>query len=180
MENMSNNKNKPIIVSAFIPCDTGIVPESHNVTEEDIVELTIIERAEVDSEGKVKHVVEQVETNRYTRQDYIESFACDTGIQNILEKIKIGAVSADRFSGDKMGVPAGETDFTPYENIENFADIVARADKARATYAAMDPELKKNMSFEKFVESFNQNDLTNYVKSKMDALIKKPSEGDSK
>lgn len=154
------------IVSAFVPCDTLITPEEHNVHEEDIVELTIVKSYKKDEEGKIIVVEEQIETNRYNRQDYIESFDSDCGIQNILKKIGEGVVSADRYAGDKAGVPAGEQDFTPLANVENFADIVALADKARATYDNLDPDLRKGMSFEKFVESFTNKDLNDYVQKK--------------
>lgn len=159
-------KNKPQVISAFIPCDTGIVSEVTDKHEEDIVELTIVKSYKKTDEGKIYEVEEQVETARYNRQDFIESFDNETGIQNILKKIGEGVISADKYAGDRMGVPPGETDFTPLANIENFADIVALADKARATYNNLDPELRNGMSFEKFVESFDNKALQDYVAKK--------------
>lgn len=155
------------IRSAFIPCDTLIVPEKHNVTEEDIVELTIVKSYKQNEEGKISVVEEQIETNRYNRNDYIMSFESETGIQNILKKIGEGVVNQDRYAGDRMGVPAGETDFTPLANVENFADIIVLADKARAVYDKLDPDLKNGMSFERFCESFSNQDLNDYVQKKI-------------
>lgn len=154
------------IRSAFIPCDTLIKPEEHNVTEEDIVELTIVKTYKQNEEGKISVVEEQIETARYNRQDFIQSFESETGIQNILKKIGEGVISQDKFAGDRMGVPAGETDFTPLADCENFADIVVLADKARAVYDKLDPDLKNGMSFEKFCESFSNKDLDAYVQKK--------------
>lgn len=166
---MSTQKteNKTVIHTAFGPVE--LPPQQCNdpVSEVDIVDTLIVDTYEQDDDGNIKPVTKQIITGKKNRKEYIESFSDDVGLTNILEKIGQGAIAEDKYSilnSDKIG---SVNDLRGFQEVNNMADIQALADKAYATFNNLDPELKKNMSFAEFCTKFNNQDLTNYVNSKV-------------
>lgn len=154
------------IVTAFAPL--ALPPQATNtpVSEEDIIDTLIVDTYEVDDEGNVKPVTKQIVTGKKNRKEYIESFSDDVGLHHILEKIGQGAIAEDKYSILNTNKIGSVTDLTGMQGINNLGDIQALADKARVTFANLDPDLKKGMSFQEFVSKFNNQDLIDYVTKK--------------
>ena len=154
------------ICSAFAPVEVPPTLANDPVHEEDIIDTLIVDTYFTDEAGNVKPITKQIITGKKNRKEYIESFSDDVGLPNILEKIGQGAIAEDKYSilnSDKVG---SVTDLRGFQEVTNMADIQALADKAYATFANLDPELKKGMSFAEFCSKFNNQDLEAYVAKK--------------
>lgn len=154
------------IKTAFGPVELPPTLANDPCSEEDIIDTLIVDTYETDEEGNIKPVTKQIITGKKNRKEYIESFSDDVGLQNILEKIGQGAIAEDKYSilnSDKIG---SVNDLRGFQEVTNMADIQALADKAYATFNNLDPELKKNMSFQEFCTKFNNQDLADYVAKK--------------
>lgn len=162
-----------VIQTAFGPV---LLPPTQEVTEkreEDIVKHLVVKEYVKGDDGKVKEVEKLIESDRINRADYINSFNDECGIQNILKKIGQGVVAEDKFDITK-DMPEGTiNDITFLGDVEDYGDIVNMAKNARATYDALDPDLKGDMSFAKFCESFNNDMLNSYVKKALKIEDKK-------
>lgn len=164
---MSKNLINPdgvVINTAFGPV---LLPPTQEITEkreEDIVKKLIVKEYITGDDGKVKEVEKLIEVERINRADYVNSFADEAGIQNILKKIGQGVVAQDKFDITKEMAEGTINDVTFLAGAEDFGDIVNMAKNARATYDALDPELKGDMSFVKFCETFNNEQLDAYVR----------------
>ena len=158
--------SKVLIKTAFGP--VVLPPQQCNdpVSVEDIVDTLIVDTYETDDSGNVKPVTKQIITGKKNRKEYIESFSDDVGLTNILEKIGQGAIAEDKYSiltSDKIG---SVNDLRGFQEVNNMADLQSLADKAYATFNNLDPDLKKNMSFQEFCTKFNNQDLADYVAKK--------------
>lgn len=154
------------ITSAFAPVEVPPTIANDPVHEEDIIDTLIVDTYETDEEGNIKPITKQIITGKKNRKEYIESFADDVGLPNILEKIGQGAIAEDKYSilnSDKVG---SVTDLRGFQEVTNMADIQALADKAYSTFNNLDPDLKKGMSFAEFCSKFNNQDLVDYVAKK--------------
>lgn len=167
----------PKIISAFAPVQLPPEQEKTNVHEEDIVDTLIIDTYETDEAGNVKPITKQIVTGKKNRKEYIESFSDECGLDNIVKKIAAGAVAEDKYS--ILNGQAGGTvkDLRGFDGINGLADIESLARKAQFTFANLDPELKKNMSFAQFCQSFNNADLMAYVKAKTQVAPVSQEEG---
>lgn len=158
--------SKVTIKTAFGPVEVPPTLANDPVHEEDIIDTLIVDTYEQDDEGNIKPITKQIITGKKNRKEYIESFADDVGLSNILEKIGQGAIAEDKYSilnSDKVG---SVNDLRGFQEVTNMCDIQALADKAYATFANLDPELKKGMSFVEFCSKFNNQDLEAYVAKK--------------
>lgn len=171
------NESTPKIISAFAPVQ--LPPEHCNdpVSEEDIVDTLIIDTYETDEEGNVKPITKQIEIGRKNRKAYIESFADDCGLDNILKKIGQGAIAEDKYSILNSAKIGQVSDLRGLQDINNLGDIEALARKAEISWKNLDPQLKKNMSFQEFVLSFKNDDLVAYIKDKKEAATPKAEGG---
>lgn len=173
---MSKNLTNPdgvVIQTAFGPV---LLPPTQEITkkrEEDIVKQLVVDEYITGDDGKIKKVEKLIESERINRADYINSFSDECGIQNILKKIGQGVVAQDKFDITKEMSEGTVNDITALGDVENFGDIVNMAQNARATYDNLDPELKGDMSFAKFCESFNNDMLNAYVKKTLKIEDKK-------
>ena len=156
----------PEIVTAFGPVQLPPVTANEPCSEEDIIDTLIIDTFEQDEQGNIKPVTKQIVTGKKNRKAYIESFSDEVGLQNILEKIGQGAIAEDKFSILKSNKVGEVNDLRGFQQVSTMADIQALADNARATFARLDPELKKNMSFAEFCAKFNNQQLSDYIKAK--------------
>lgn len=163
------------VISAFAPVEIPPQQCHDSVTEEDIVDTLIIDTYETDEEGNVRPVTKQIVTGKKNRKEYIESFSDEVGLENIVKKIASGAIAEDKYSIMTSNKPGQVTDLRGFDGLNNMADIEALARNAQATFAAMDPALKKNMSFKEFVSKFNNQDLIDYVKAKTAAPAPAPA-----
>lgn len=154
------------VITAFGPVQLPPPLVLTPVSEEDIIETLIVDTYETDAEGNIKPVTKQIVTGKKNRKDYIESFADECGLPNILEKIAQGAIAEDKYSILKGQEPGDVQDLTAFQDIQNMGDIQALADKAAVTFANLDPDLKKGMSFAEFCSKFNNQDLVDYVTKK--------------
>ena len=155
------------IVTAFAPLVLPPQVANTPVSEEDIIDTLIVDTYEIDDDGNVKPITKQIVTGKKNRKEYIESFSDDVGLQHILEKIGQGAIAEDKYSILNTNKIGSVTDLTGMQLFNNLGDIQALADKARVTFANLDPELKKGMSFQEFVTKFNNQDLIDYVTKKV-------------
>lgn len=178
---MSTQKNQNPIISAFAPVINQPEIVLTPVYEENIVETLIVDTYEQDEEGNIKAIRKQIipPNGVHNRQEYIESFSDEVGIQNILEKIGIGAIAEDKYSILKTNKPGEVTDLTGLADVNNYGDIVALAEKAKVTWENLDPALKKNMSYAEFCEKFGNKDLTDYVEKVVQDMQPK-KEGEDK
>lgn len=134
-------------------------------TDDDIVEHLIIKKGvPIGDDGDVTVVDEYVETRRYNRQKFINSFRDDVGIVNMLKKVNAGllnpGVLAANFTSDEekivdiSGVPS------------DVGDAMALVDNARAVYSSLPADLTKGMDFNTFCKQFDQKAFNAYIESK--------------
>ena len=134
-------------------------------TDDYIIEHLIVKKGvPVGDDGEVSVVEEFVETRRYNRQKYINSFREDVGIVNMLKKVNAGllnpGVLAASFSKDEekivdiSGVPS------------DVGDAMALVDNARAVYSSLPPDLTKGLDFNTFCKTFDQAKFNAYLESK--------------
>lgn len=105
------------------------------------------------------------ELERKNRQDFMNSFRGDVGVLNIVRKLAMQgenaadgrfAVSEDSYS-DLTILPKSKEELDRLMAIKN------------KVWASLDPELKGNMSFEEFCESWDDSRLESYLDSKASA-----------
>ena len=159
-------ESTPKIISAFAPVVNPPELEVSPCSEEDIVDTLIIDTYETDDEGNVRPVTKQIVTGKKNRKAYIESFSDDCGLENILQKIGQGAIAEDKYSILTSNKPGQVTDLRGFQGLSNLGDIDALYKKAEASFKALDPELKKNMSFKEFCSKFTNQDLVDYLDKK--------------
>jgi len=71
---------------------TGLpTPTETNFDDKDIVEYGVVQKIKKLGEKDTDFIIEDVvvETNRFNRQEYINSFRNDVGILNIIEKVRL-------------------------------------------------------------------------------------------
>ena len=164
---MSKMAEKKInLVTAFGPVAVPPTVAKDPVSEEDIVDTLIIDTFVTDAEGNIKPLTKQIVTGKKNRKAYIESFSDDVGIRSILEKIGQGAIAEDKYSILKSNSIGEVNDLRGFQDINNLGDVQALADKASVTFANLDPELKKGMSFKEFCAKFGNDDLVAYIEKK--------------
>lgn len=134
-------------------------------TDDDIVEHLIVKKGvPIGDDGEVTVIEEYVETRRYNRQKYINSFRDDVGIVNMLKKVNAGLLNP--------GVLAAS--FSQDENLINdisavpsdVGDAMSLVDNARAVYASLPADLTKGMDFNTFCKNFDQKAFNAYIESK--------------
>ena len=122
----------------------------------------------LDNDGVKQDIIiyEPVLKTTYKIADYVNSFANDVGIQNILEKI--------RLSGDKSYLNqtgrVGEKPDGGLEDIKDYTDVPGSKTEAFNAvvegvnaYDKLPADVKEKMSFAQFAESFGQEQLNAYV-----------------
>lgn len=135
-------------------------------TDDDIVEHLIIKKGvPIGDDGEVSVVEEYVETRRYNRQAFINSFREEVGIVNLLKKVNAGLLNP--------GVLAASFDMTGKKILDisevptDVGDAMALVDQAHVLYASLPADLKAGMDFNTFCKTFDQKKFDAYIKSKM-------------
>lgn len=135
--------------------------------DQDIVDYAEEEYVVKTGEGDKDFVVKKrvVETSRLNRQDYINSFADEVGIKNILKKVQA--------TGDETllkqrpdGVFIDVTQFP-----DNRAGMYEAVKNGVEAFDNLPDDIKKKMSMEDFVNNFGQKEFDDYVKAKVDAIL---------
>lgn len=132
-----------------------------------IVEHLIIKKGVPIGEDneEVSVVEEYIETKKYKRQEYINSFRDEVGIVNMLKKVNAGLLNP--------GVLAANFDLHDENNVidisnvpEDIGDAMSMVDNAHKLYSSLPIELTKNMSFNDFCQKFDQKAFDRYIESK--------------
>ena len=106
-----------------------------------------------------------VEFERKNRQDYIDSFAEDVGILNVLKKV---AVSGDESLVKQRPDPAF-MDLTDFPT--NKEDMFNKVKEGVDAFDKLPDDIKKKMSMEQFVNTFGQEQFDALIKEKVDAVL---------
>lgn len=128
--------------------------------DKDIVEHLIIQKAvPINDEGEVSVQEEYVESRRYDRQEYINSFRGDVGILNIVAKVGLeGARVQCAWKGSDELVDVSNMP----SNIDDAYNTVRDAHKL---YASLPDSLKGKMTYEEFIKEFDQKKFDEYIAS---------------
>ena len=139
-------------------------------TDDDIVEQLIVKKAvPIGDDGEVSVVEEVIESKRYNRQEYINSFREDVGILNILKKVNAGLINPATLACS-FDLKAPIQDFSDIPT--DVGDAVALVDQAHKLYASLPAELKAGLDFNTFCSTFDQKKYDAYmasVKAKQEA-----------
>ena len=159
---------------ASIPAEL-LAPQCKPIEFETTVKETVLVPYSEEVDGDPENVVikyKPVVKNEYDLQAYIESFADEVGIQNILKKLAI--------SGDKSILnQTGREPLCPdggLEPIQDYSDVPkSKAEAFNAVVAGVQAfddlpeEVKGKMSLTQFVQLFGQEEFDNYIKGLMAA-----------
>lgn len=133
-------------------------------TDDDIVEHLIVKKGvPIGEDGEVSVVEDYIETKRYNRQEYINSFREDVGILNILKKVNAGLINPATLACS-FDTKAPINDITDIPT--DVGDALNLVDRAHKMYASMPAELKAGMDFNTFCQTFDQAKFDAYLKSK--------------
>ena len=132
-------------------------------TDNDIVEHLIIKKGvPIGEDGEVTVVEEYIESKRYNRQEYINSFREDVGILNILKKVNAGLINpatiACSFDTNK---PINDITGIPTD----VGDALNLVDRAYKLYAQLPADLKAGLDFNTFCKTFDQAKFDAYIAS---------------
>lgn len=136
-----------------------------------LVKAGLLENGELDTEN---FIVEEkvVETERINRQDYINSFREDVGIENILKKVALSGDTTllNRVKRDPLPLAADGKeiiqDITPLQ--EGIDNVGAIGDNMRKTFAALPKDLVADRSLEDFLKGCTQEEIYNFAKNYVD------------
>ena len=118
---------------------------------------------------------EECVAERLNRRKYINSFAGDVGVLNIIHKL---ALNKENAADGRFAMKQGFVDLSgmPTDG-EQMAKLMAERNKV---WAKLDPELKKNLTYDEFVSTFNLDKLNQYIAAKKAGIEKKESVVDKK
>lgn len=170
--NLCNNPFAPIDPADLAPqCEPIVYPE----TQIDYVLVPYSKEVDGDPENVVIEykVVKKAE---YKTADYINSFADDVGIQNILKKLSLsGDRSLLNQTGREALCPDGGLepvqDYTtvPANKTEAFNAVVAGVN----AFDQLPEDIKGKMSMSQFVELFGQDQFNAYIQSVVEKSLPK-------
>lgn len=136
-----------------------------------IITCELQDQIKVIDEKTGDYVVDQVPviTARIDTQDYIQSFADEVGIENILKRFEL---TGDPNLLNQIQRPSVSIDVDGKEIIQDYSNLpsdeeqaLKLAEKARAEFANLPPELVKNRSFNEFAETCTKEELIQYIQS---------------
>lgn len=137
----------------------------------DIVEYKAVDKV-TSFKNEDEFVVEKVivEDRRYNRQDFINSFRDDVGIENVLKKVQLTGDATLLNQRPRQNLPVDETgkeivqDFTPIDSVDGLASV---GDKARMIWKNLPAALKAGRTYEEFVQTITPSEIDAFVKSMM-------------
>lgn len=144
---------------------TNQVVDTSDHRDDYIVEHLIVKKGvPIGEDGEVSVVEDYIETKKYKRQDFINSFRDEVGIVNMLKKVNAGLMNP--------GVLAANFDLNDENNVidisnvpEDIGDAMSMVDNAHKLYASLPVELTKNMTFNEFCQKFDQKAFNSYIES---------------
>lgn len=123
-------------------------------TDNDIVEHLIVKKGvPIGDEGEVSVVEDYIETKRYNRQEYINSFRDDVGILNILKKVNAGLLNPATIACS-FDTKAPINDITNVPT--DVGDALNLVDEAHKLYATLPAALRAGLDFNTFCKTFDQ------------------------
>lgn len=158
------------VVSGFMPLfDKPQHTQTDYTQDEDIVGYTEEEYIVSTGEGDKDFVVKKrvVEFERKNRQDYINSFADDVGVLNVLKKC---ALSNDE-SLIKQRPDGVYMDATGFPKTKE--DVFNTVQKGVNAFDKLPDDIKKKMSMEQFVNSFGQEQFDELINAKVQEILAK-------
>lgn len=161
--------SKVSVVRGFGPL---VSIKGHVYRDPDLVETKIVSEAIVKGDGsdKTNYVIKrsQIEASRISRQDYIDSFADEVGVINVLRKVaKTGDTSLVNQIGE---VPVGNQDLTNMPTTPGGAYLYAKS--LEDQYHNLTPELKGNMTLEEFMNKATNQYIDSYIEKKLESMNK--------
>lgn len=153
-------------------------------TEKDvyIIEFQEVEHVKMLSDKDTDFVktIEVEEVSRTKRQDYIDSFANDVGILNIMKKVALSGDESLINQTNRRSLPGNEEDALG-RKVEDIVDLTSYSDldrvealngfkKGASVYESLDPALKGKKSLEQ-VAKMSDDDINAYIKSQVDAYM---------
>lgn len=157
---------------APIPAEL-LAPQCKPIVYEQTVKETVLIPYSEEVDGDPENVVikyKPVVKNEYNLKDYIQSFADEVGIQNILKKL---AISGDKSILNQTGreplcpdgglEPIQDYSDVPKSKAEAFNSVV----KGVQAFDELPEDLKGKMSLTQFVQLFGQEEFDNYIKGLM-------------
>lgn len=132
-------------------------------TDNEIVEHLIVKKGvPIGEDGEVSVVEDYIETKRYNRQEYINSFRDDVGILNILKKVNAGLLNP-------ATIACSFDTKAPINDISNIptdvGDAINLVDQAHKLYAKLPVELRAGLDFNTFCQTFDQAKFDAYIKA---------------
>lgn len=113
-----------------------------------------------------------IETKRDIAQE-INAQMGDAGIDAYLKDFEMAGVNPmDSFDGVSKDIQ----DFS--EMPDNLADSILLGEKARVAYASLPSELKKGLSYEKFITNFTQEKFDEYMASLVPPKVEEEKKGE--
>lgn len=133
-------------------------------TDDDIVEHLIIKKGvPIGEDGEVTVVDDYIESKRYNRQEFINSFRDEVGILNILKKVNAGLINPATIACSfDTGAPINDITNIPTD----VGDALNLVDQAHKLYAQLPADLKAGLDFNTFCATFDQAKFNAYVNSK--------------
>lgn len=109
-------------------------------------------------------VEEVYEKSSVDRQEYINSFRDDVGIENILKKVQMsGDMTLLNQRQAVQGEPGEVKDITIFQEDEE--TLAALGDSAAAKYAALPVELTKGRTMEQFLKEVNAEEINAFIEA---------------
>lgn len=139
-----------------------------------IITTELKDKVKVIDVKKGDYVIEQVAevTSKIDTQEYIDSFAGDVGIENILKKFQLVKDESLFQQVKRPGVSVDPLDKEGREKVQDYSGIpsdeesaIRLASKAQAEFARLPQELVKGCSFNEFAETCTKEELITFLAS---------------
>lgn len=139
-----------------------------------IITSELKDKVKVIDAKKGDYVIEQVAeiTSKIDTQAYIDSFAGDVGIENILKKFQLLKDESLFKQVKRPEISVDPLDKEGREKVQDYSDIpsdeesaIRLAAKAQAEFACLPQELVKGRSFNEFAETCTKEELITFLAS---------------
>lgn len=107
-------------------------------------------------------IEEKVIENKTNIKEFINSFADQVGVENILKKV---ALTGDTSLLNQVPEVHGDMSIIPEDAGEKFR----MAKSAQEAYSKIDPELTQGQSMEEFIKGLNADKINAYIEAKINA-----------
>lgn len=154
------------MLSPFLAREDGEKSFGINVSEPELIVKVVkpvIVYPEKDNKDVFYVSYEEVITQKLDRKKYIKSFDGDVGVLNVVKKLALNKENAmDGRFAVKSNTYVDMRDFP--KDGEEMAKMLANKNEV---WAKLDPELKKDLTYEEFCNTFTLDEFNAYIKSKI-------------